>query len=260
MVDLLERAAWGASVGLGPGMPLPAQGVHVHHSVTVVDDDHNYGATGDVAADMREIEAIGKQRFGRFPYSYCGHPSGWVGVGAALTIGAHTAGWNSTTFGYCLIGNYDIAEVTDAQVRAFIEWRHRMVSKGWLRADHWIEPHRARKATACPGGNTMRRWDDLTAPYWEEPLPPPVLEDDDMPYLLESTVNRGIWLVDGQTMTHLAHHESVSAYLGMKTKSAKIEDADFLAIHASKTALAAAVQSTARTVEEILKELNENDA
>lgn len=164
-MELLDRDQWGATAQLGHPMRLPAVGVHVHHSVTPVDDP---------VADMLELERIGVDRFGRFSYSFCGHPSGVVGEGAGLTAGAHTAGWNSTTFGFCLIGNYDVDPVTDAQVQAFVEWRQWMVANGWLRPDHWIEPHQARAQTACPGANTLARWGELTAPA------PPVFEEDDM--------------------------------------------------------------------------------
>lgn len=172
-MQLLDRFAWGATAGLGPAMQLPAQGVHVHHSVT---------APGpDVAADMRELEAIGVDRFGRFSYSFCGHPSGWVGEGAGLTVGAHTAGWNSTTFGFCLIGNYEAQLVTDAQVRAFVEWRAWMVEAGWLVPGHWIVPHQTRTQTACPGVHTLERWPELIGHL-------PVPEEDDLPYTEEQLI------------------------------------------------------------------------
>lgn len=161
---ILTRAEWGATVPTTSFlMRLPAQGVHVHHSVTRV--------TGDPAADMREIEAIGRRRFGRFPYSFCLHPSGVTIEGAGLSVGAHTEGWNSTTFGVCFIGNYEHDQVTDAQVQAFGELHRWLVGNGWLVPGAWIEPHRARKATACPGARTMARWSDLIAST----------EDDDMP-------------------------------------------------------------------------------
>src|SRR5690606_21180214 len=151
---MLARAEWGATVPTSTKlMVLPARGVHVHHSVSRV--------TGDPAADMREIEAIGRRRFGRFPYSFCLHPSGVTIEGAGLSVGAHTEGWNSTTFGVCLIGNYENDWPTDAQVQAFGELYRWLVGNGWLVPDAWIEPHRARKATACPGARTMARWSDL---------------------------------------------------------------------------------------------------
>jgi hypothetical protein len=159
---MLARAEWGATVATTPYlMRFPAVGVHVHHSVTIADDDYSLEATGDVAADMREIEAIGRARFGRFPYSYCIHPSGVIGEGAGLTVGAHTENWNSTTFGVCFVGNYEHDPLTDAQVVAFHELRAGLVANGWLTPDAWLLPHRHRKATACPGANVIARWVEL---------------------------------------------------------------------------------------------------
>lgn len=60
-MDIVSRARWGATAALGPAMRLPARELWLHHSVTT--------ATGTPAADMRTIERIGVQRFGRF--SYC---------------------------------------------------------------------------------------------------------------------------------------------------------------------------------------------
>lgn len=213
MVDILTRDQWGATLALGWPMRLPAVGVHVHHSVTV--------ASGDVSADMRTIERIGAERFGRFSYSFCGHPSGVVGEGAGLTIGAHTSGWNSTTLGYCLIGNYELQLVTDAQVQAFLEWRALAVAAGWLAADHWIEPHQARKATACPGANTLARWPELTgSPVPPGPTPPPVQEDDMAIDFVRDARDGAIYLVENcMRRRHLAdaeHLDHMQAHLAAK--------------------------------------------
>lgn len=177
---LLSRAEWGATAPLYHRMNLPAVGVHIHHSVTLADDDHSLESTADVARDMREIEAVGISRFGRFSYSYAGHPSGVIGEGAGVTIGAHTEGYNSTTFGYVLIGNYENDAPTDAQVGAFGEWWRAMVAYGLLRADAYVKPHRDRKATACPGAHTIERWSDFLAARTTVPLTPLQQETDDM--------------------------------------------------------------------------------
>jgi hypothetical protein len=155
-MDIVSRAEWGATAPLGPSMRLPAQGLHVHHSVTT--------ATGNPAADMRTIERIGVQRFGRISYSWCLHPRGTILEGAGLTVGAHTGGFNSTSFGVCLIGNYQIDRVTDAQVGAFQELRAHLAATRRLAPGHYVQPHRARTSTICPGANVLARWGALLAP------------------------------------------------------------------------------------------------
>ena len=178
----LSRSQWGATVATQGKMTLPAKGVYLHHSVTNPDDDGVYEATDDVARDMREIERIGKQRFGIFSYSYCCHPSGVVAEGAGITIGAHTAQQNSTTFGFCLIGNYETLKVADIQIEAFRYWWHQMIRIGTLSEKAFLYPHRQVKATACPGANTMKRWNDFYYATLNPPeLPPPVAPDRLLP-------------------------------------------------------------------------------
>lgn len=134
-------------------MRLPVAVVFVHHSVTAVDS---------LGADMLELERIGRARFGRFSYSYVGHPDG-VAEGAALTVGAHTAGHNSTALGYCFAGNYSERQLSARQVRDFREWRRLMVDCGALTPHHAVRPHQAVKATACPGANVLASWAALAA-------------------------------------------------------------------------------------------------
>jgi hypothetical protein len=135
-------------------MRLPAQGVHVHHSVTSVTT---------LRTDMLELERIGRARFGRFSYSYVGHPEG-VAEGAGLTVGAHTAGWNSTTLGYCFAGNYEQRTLTGRQIDDFRSWLAHMIAIGALDRSAFVEPHQARKATECPGRYVIARWPDLLGP------------------------------------------------------------------------------------------------
>ena len=140
---LLPRSSWSPRAALGPAMRLPALGVTIHHSVTT--------ATDDPAADMLTIERIGIQRFGRFSYCYAVHPSGIVGVGAGLTVGAHTAGHNSTRIGVVFIGDLTRTPPTAAALDAaavLIAWHQQA---GRLVPGYNVNGHRAYKSTACPG-------------------------------------------------------------------------------------------------------------
>jgi hypothetical protein len=95
-VRIVPRAEWGASSRSLPAtaMRLPASQVFIHHSVTSV--------TPDPYLDMRTIEAVGISRFNQFSYSFVVHPhDGEIMEGCGLKRGAHTARWNSTSFGVC---------------------------------------------------------------------------------------------------------------------------------------------------------------
>jgi hypothetical protein len=149
-------------------MALPAKVFHLHHSVTLADVDadrdgtlepHELRPTGDADADVRTVERIGGQRFGRMSYSWLIHPraADTVFEGAGYTIGAHTGGYNSTSFGTCLVGNYHANRMTDEMVQTCAELYAMLVLHGHLVPDAPIVPHRARKATSCPGDDAVAR-------------------------------------------------------------------------------------------------------
>lgn len=210
---LLVRGEWGASPkSLSPYlMKLPAVGVHLHHSVTLFDDDGSYSSTDDVASDMREIERIGLQRFGRYSYSYNGHPSGIIGEGQGNLVGAHTTNYNSTTFGYCFIGNYENDPLTDEQVEAFGIWWRWKVSSGHLLEDAYVKLHRDRKQTACPGQNTVNRLQDLldarTAKPVEPQPEPEFPQEEDMLIIRRGNPNHRLLQLGG--FLYVAHDDLV---------------------------------------------------
>lgn len=135
-----------------PGVPAE---LWLHHSVTQL--------TADPFADMKVIERIGVQRFGRFSYSWAYHARARVLLeGAGNTVGAHTAGRNSTSLGLVLIGNFEELDLTDDNV-ADLRW-----SIAWLIAGNRLKAgtyptggHRDLKQTACPGGRAYARIDDI---------------------------------------------------------------------------------------------------
>lgn len=158
----IPRDVWGAVGRYDRPMTLPALDVWVHHSVTqATDHDAVYELTDRPELDARTIERIGIERFGRGSYSYLFHPSGVELVLAGTTVGAHTAGRNSRSFGLCLIGNYSTYRPTDPQLAAVARRIRRLRAAGALVDGHGIGPHRAVKATECPGRHMMDRWTDL---------------------------------------------------------------------------------------------------
>lgn len=148
------RDQWGAT---GPrnsySMKLPALGAHVHHTVMlVIDRDGNLDPTDDADDDMRRIEAA-RPDLRVFPYSECFHPSGIVAEGSGTRVGAHTAGFNSTSFGMSFMGNLSILEPTAASLEALSRRLADKVLAGEMVRDFYLRGHRDRKATECPGNN-----------------------------------------------------------------------------------------------------------
>lgn len=170
---------------------------------------------------MQTIESVGITRFKRFSYSYCSHRDEGVAEGAGRTVGAHTGGhakadgaqWNNVALGYCLIGNYENDELTDRQIAEFGAWCQQMVADGALRPDFFISPHRDVKATACPGRNTLARWDELVAAGRNTPL------------MVEST-NTGDDDVIGPGSTGQAV-EDLQAILNFWTDKSVVVDGEF---------------------------------
>lgn len=173
---VIPRHEWGARAPLGSPMTLPVGEANLHHSVTAL--------TADPLADMRAIERIGIERFGRFSYSWAYHRPARVWLeGAGDTIGAHTAGRNSSSLGIVLIGNYDVTPLDDigvADLGAGLRW---LITTGRLTEDFRLRGHRDHKATACPGRHAYARLGDIRAAA-RNPLP-----EDDMP-LTDDDVRR----------------------------------------------------------------------
>lgn len=148
------RAQWGAT---GPinnfSMKLPALGFHLHHTVMlVIDRDGNLNPTDDADDDMKRIERA-RPDLRVFPYSYCFHPSGIAAEGSGTRVGAHTAGFNSTSFGLSVMGNLSVSKPTPEVQEALAQVIADKVLSGEAVRDFYLKGHKDRKATACPGDN-----------------------------------------------------------------------------------------------------------
>lgn len=189
---IVPRHEWGASSRSLPAqeMRLPASQVFIHHSVTAV--------TPDPYLDMRTIEKIGIGRFNQFPYSYVVHPrDGEVMEGCGLKRGAHTARWNSTSFGICWVGNYEERNPKAQQIDATRWLISELTRQGHLVPGADVLGHHDVAATACPGSKLYDVLDVIRHP-WEGTMP----DDDNIPQAAAPIVafeatpsGNGYWIV-----------------------------------------------------------------
>jgi hypothetical protein len=144
-ITIMRREDWGATAPQGPAMTTPSRGLWLHHTVT--------SPTVDPVADMRVVQRIGVQRFGRISYSWVYHQAASVFLeGAGNTIGAHTGGQNSTTHGLAIIGDFTLDTLPHYSVRDLAEFVRFGAVRGWwqpvLLGGHRDAPG---AATVCPG-------------------------------------------------------------------------------------------------------------
>lgn len=144
--EVVSRSEWGAPPMSTAPMSNANDGVFVHHTVA--------GSPGTVEgekAEMHNLDRIARSRgFAGISYSYVIFQSGRIYEGRGKGVeGAHTIGYNDTSYGVAAAGNYEEATPTKAMIDAY----------RWLRRDYLglgskpVRPHSAVYATACPGKN-----------------------------------------------------------------------------------------------------------
>ena len=176
---LLRRRDWGANEKLRERPPAyidTIQQVHVHHTV----NSNNY-TRADVPALIRGMYVYHTQSLGwsDIGYNFLVDRFGriWVGRagGAAKPVrGAHTLGFNGSSTGVSVIGNFDVATPSRTVIRAIArvaawklhmydgdpEGRTTVTSEGSDKFPYGrrvglpvIDGHRDTNDTACPGQN-----------------------------------------------------------------------------------------------------------
>ncbi len=203
--EILSRADWGANESLRSGSPTYRQVRHgvIHHTVTM----NNY-TRAEAAQQVRNM------------YHWHTQGNGWSDLGYNFVVdrfgriyegrhggiergvqGAHARGWNSTSFGVAIMGNYNTAQPTPESMNAAAELF------AWKYAVHGIDPgpesrvrvnganirplegHRNVRSSYiewtsgdsfkydCPGFNIAWRLpqlrDSIAAAYDDVPLPAP---------------------------------------------------------------------------------------
>ena len=179
---LLSRKDWGADGSWRdgkPGMCRTIQQVHVHHTAS-----GNDYSRGDVPAMIRSMYRYHTQSLGwsDIGYNFLVDKFGRTWVGRAggpgkPVRGAHTLGFNNTSVGVAVIGNFETGGVSGKAVTAVVKlaaWkldkygrrpsgRVRVYStgsdkhpKGWVRL-RVIDGHRDTNDTACPGQSLYKK-------------------------------------------------------------------------------------------------------
>ncbi len=191
-MNIVTRARWGARYAAGTGpLTLPVAEVWLHHTVTLAPDlaftDLNADSTDDdEVRAMRQVEAIGQNRFGAgFSYTFAVMPSGRVYQGTGPgRVGTHTQYRNSRSHAIVLVGNYEENEPTPQMLRAVADLLRHGKAVGWWREAKLNGGHRDLKQTACPGIRAYRRIPDINRMAADAPAPvpgpAPSPQEDDM--------------------------------------------------------------------------------
>ena len=179
---LRSRKDWGADGSWRDGKPVMCrtiQQVHVHHTAS----GNDYSRT-DVPAMIRSMYRYHTQSLGwsDIGYNFLVDKFGRTWVGRAggpgrPVRGAHTLGFNNTSVGVAVIGNFETSGVTSKTVTAVVKlaaWKLdkygrrpsgkvRVYStgsdkypKGWVRL-RVIDGHRDTNDTACPGQSLYKK-------------------------------------------------------------------------------------------------------
>ena len=149
-VNIMSRAEWGADESMRRGAPVYDNGIKagiVHHSAT-----GNDYAPADSAAIVRSIFAYHTRAlgWGDIAYNALVDKFGRVFEGRFGGItkpveGSHTGGFNTNTWAVCMIGDYDMAPPTPAQLRAVGQLL------GWRLAMDGVNPKGAVALTSAGG-------------------------------------------------------------------------------------------------------------
>jgi N-acetyl-anhydromuramyl-L-alanine amidase AmpD len=117
-----------------------------NHTFEIVDDYH------------RQLWQF-KSSLGHYiGYHYFINKKGVVTQGRADTDeGAHTRGYNTTSIGICLAGNFDRTKPTAAQTKALTSLLLQLMNKHGITADN-IVPHRKFANKTCYGRNLSDDW------------------------------------------------------------------------------------------------------
>ena len=159
-LKLSIRSNWG-NVTHRVDAPRPIKTLVIHHSVTL-----QLSPKATIAQEkeqMRAIQSIGFARgLGGFPYGYAIFPSGRIYTGSGFgEIEAATGGFNTPTDSVVFVGNYSAFKPTQKMWDSLVDLGNWAQDRGFFIPRIEVEPHRAFKATECPGNQTIGHLTDV---------------------------------------------------------------------------------------------------
>lgn len=126
----------------------------IHHTGNPVDDD----------LSAEQIHASHQaQGWAGIGYHFIVRKDGTVELGRPdWTVGAHAEGFNYTSIGVHVCGNFNAAEPTKAQLDALpMLLADICEAYGLIASDSVVMGHRDLMATACPGDNLYKHLDEI---------------------------------------------------------------------------------------------------
>lgn len=153
---VIPRSAWGARAPRAESpLASTSNGVFIHHTVGPAPDG--------LDAEINEMRAIqnfhmDSRGWNDIAYSFVVFPSGRIYEGRGKGVaGAHTEGYNSTSYAISFAGNYEVHEPSDKSIAAA-----RWCRREYLRlAGAPRRGHRDVNSTACPGAKLYARLNEI---------------------------------------------------------------------------------------------------
>lgn len=149
---VVPRREWGARPPREVHhMSTDSGGVFIHHTAGAMPTTEDGERTEMRAIQRFHMDTRGYHDIG---YSFVVAPSGRIYEGRGLDVeGAHTSGHNDTSYGLCVMGNYENSIPSDAVLVALRWLRREYLNLG----DRPVRPHSSAYSTACPGKNLRSR-------------------------------------------------------------------------------------------------------
>ena len=163
MSKIISRRTWGARHSNGVGTRKVGRlEKYLHHSVTAhLSED---ATLAQEYAQMRVLEQIGQQRFGKgISYNIVIFASGRIYEGASVNrIAYHSGGGRNTRgVGIVLAGNFEANKLNTKAFNAVVWALQEGVRRKWWGDPALTEYHKQFRSTACPGKHAIARFSEL---------------------------------------------------------------------------------------------------